>query len=52
VCCYPQEADFIAAHAQLIEDSWRKAGSPDNARVLFSAHGLPEIVVKRGDSYQ
>lgn len=52
VCCYPEEADFITAHARLIEDSWRKAGAPANARVLFSAHGLPEIVVKRGDSYQ
>ncbi|MCH8488895.1 MAG: ferrochelatase [Oceanicaulis sp.] len=52
VCCYPEDTDFIAAHAKLIEESWRKAGSPENARVLFSAHGLPEIVVKRGDSYQ
>ncbi|KAA5803825.1 ferrochelatase [Alkalicaulis satelles] len=52
VCCYPQEADFIAAHAKLIEESWIKAGSPENPRVLFSAHGLPEVVVERGDSYQ
>ncbi|XBQ17193.1 MAG: ferrochelatase [Oceanicaulis sp.] len=52
VCCYPTEPDFIRAHAELIEETWEEAGRPDNARVLFSAHGLPEITVKRGDSYQ
>ena len=52
ICCYPEEADFITAHAKLIEATWIEAGKPENARVLYSAHGLPEIVVKRGDSYQ
>lgn len=52
VCCYPREADFVAAHAALIRSAWEKAGKPDNARVLHSAHGLPEITIKRGDPYQ
>ncbi|MCC5996795.1 MAG: ferrochelatase [Oceanicaulis sp.] len=52
VCCYPEEADFITAHARLIEERWRAAGAPDGVRVLFSAHGLPEAVIRRGDSYQ
>lgn len=52
VCCYPREADFIAAHARLIRETWETAGAPANARVLFSAHGLPERVVKAGDPYQ
>jgi len=52
ICCYPEEADFITAHAKLIEAKWIEAGKPEDARVLYSAHGLPEVVVKRGDSYQ
>jgi ferrochelatase len=51
VCCYPEAGDFIRAHASLIERTWRDAGSPANTRVLFSAHGLPESVIKRGDPY-
>jgi ferrochelatase len=34
-----------------IERAWRDAGSPANVRVLFSAHGLPEAVIARGDPY-
>ena len=52
VCCYPEEPDFIKAHARLIEEAWINAGRPENTRVLFSAHGLPEITIERGDSYQ
>lgn len=52
ICCYPEEADFITAHAKLIEAKWIEAGKPEAPRVLFSAHGLPEVVVKRGDGYQ
>ncbi len=52
VCCYPLEPSFIEAHAKLIRTSWVKAGQPDNTRLLFSAHGLPEKVITAGDPYQ
>ena len=52
VCCYPTLDGLADAHARRIEDAWRAAGSPDKVRLLFSAHGLPEIVVARGDPYQ
>ena len=52
VCCYPSADGFIAAHAQRILECWHKAGSPENVRLLFSAHGLPEKVIKDGDPYQ
>jgi ferrochelatase len=52
ICCYPAGANLAQAHADAIMDAWRKGGSPANPRVLFSAHGLPESVVKRGDPYQ
>lgn len=52
VCCYPDEAGLIEAHARLIRETWEKAGSPTNLRLLFSAHGLPEKVILAGDPYQ
>lgn len=52
ICCYPQGDAFAAAHAEAIREAWRKAGSPEKPRVLFSAHGLPQSVIDRGDPYQ
>ena len=51
VCCYPTEENFLQAHKELIEQTWIDAGKPDNTRVLLSAHGLPEKIVKAGDPY-
>ncbi|HXV74013.1 MAG TPA: ferrochelatase, partial [Sphingomonadales bacterium] len=51
VCCFPEEEKFIAAHAALIEPLLRHAVKKGPARVLFSAHGLPERVVTAGDPY-
>ena len=52
VCCWPAGESFLAAHARLIEQAWEAAGRPGPARLLFSAHGLPEKVIKAGDPYQ
>ena len=52
ICCYPTQADFIAAHAQLVSTYVNEAKKFGEPRVLFSAHGLPEKVIKRGDPYQ
>jgi ferrochelatase len=54
VCCYPIAPDFIRAHATLIEqalDTSASLGVAEKARILFSAHGLPERVIKNGDPY-
>lgn len=52
VCCYPTEASLVAAHARKIADTWAAHGKPSHVRLLFSAHGLPEKVIKDGDPYQ
>jgi len=52
ICCYPFEADFVQAHANLIIKSWESVGSPSNVTLLMSAHGLPEKIVEEGDPYQ
>jgi ferrochelatase len=51
VCCYPTLDGLIEAHVARIKTSWEAAGSPAGLRLLFSAHGLPEQVVERGDPY-
>ncbi len=52
VCCYPVQDGFVGGYARLIEEAWSAAGRPGPARLLFSAHGLPEKVVAAGDPYQ
>lgn len=52
ICCYPAGQAFAQAHAETILKAWREGGSPAQPRVLFSAHGLPQSVIDRGDPYQ
>ena len=55
LCCYPQAEGLAEAHAALIEpllDSAATAAASRPPRLLFSAHGLPQSVVARGDPYQ
>ncbi len=52
ICCYPTSDGLIKAHADAIRETWEKAGKPDNVRLLFSAHGLPEKIIADGDPYR
>ena len=56
ICCYPDDPDFIKATTAIVRVHYEKARAalPDGQRlrVLFSAHGLPEVIVKSGDPYQ
>ncbi|MGB1540560.1 MAG: ferrochelatase, partial [Rickettsiales bacterium] len=52
LCCYPTQEDFVAAYAALILPHYEKAKAYGSPRILFSAHGLPEKIVKKGDPYQ
>src|SRR5712691_13086204 len=45
---YPTEPGFIAASVELVKQGLADAGTGAR-RVLFSAHGLPERVIKAGD---
>jgi len=49
--CYPKNKEFIEAHASQIKEILKKQNSK-NYRILFSAHSLPEKIVKDGDPYQ
>lgn len=56
LCCWHSDPGFAQATARLVRDAYAKAraGLPPEVplRILFSAHGLPESIVKQGDPYQ
>jgi protoporphyrin/coproporphyrin ferrochelatase len=51
ICCYPEEPDFVAAIAGDVAKLLRQWRSSEHKRILFSAHGLPERIVAKGDPY-
>lgn len=51
-CCYPLEQHFVQAQARRVDLYYKKASEKGQTRVLFSAHGLPKKVIKKGDPYQ
>ena len=56
LCCYPTDPSFAAATASIVAGEYARARAALDPslklRVLFSAHGLPESIVKHGDPYQ
>ncbi|WP_421993551.1 ferrochelatase [Roseococcus sp.] len=56
LCCFHSDSGFAQATARMVEEAYDKARASLPAdvplRVLFSAHGLPEVIVKSGDPYQ
>ena len=51
ICCYPTENYFIESHVSLIKKTIEEVKNKD-FKLIFSAHGLPENKVKKGDPYQ
>ena len=49
ICCYPTDKNFIIAHTKEIT---KKIKDLKNFKLIFSAHGLPEKNIKKGDPYQ
>lgn len=52
ICCYPTETGFITAMNDAISKAYQAMLPKGKPRILFSAHGLPEKIVKAGDPYQ
>lgn len=56
LCCYPVSKGFVRASARLVKTLYEKALGENEGqhrpRVLFSAHGLPEKIIRDGDPYQ
>ena len=51
ICCYPTENNFIVSHIFLIKKTLETVKN-NNFKLIFSAHGLPESKIKKGDPYQ
>jgi len=49
ICCYPTDDNFVLAHK---EEIIKKINNLKNFKLIFSAHGLPEKNIKKGDPYQ
>ena len=49
ICCYPTDQNFVKAHTKEI---LKKIKDLKNFKLIFSAHGLPEKNIKKGDPYQ
>jgi protoporphyrin/coproporphyrin ferrochelatase len=56
LCCYPTNAGFVAATLAPVRSAYEKARAALDPsvplRILFSAHGLPEAIVRDGDPYR
>ena len=49
ICCYPTDENFVLAHKKEIV---KKIKNLEDFKLIFSAHGLPEKNIKKGDPYQ
>ena len=49
ICCYPTDNNFVLAHK---DEILKKINNLENFKLIFSAHGLPEKNIKKGDPYQ
>ena len=55
LCCWFRDGGYVAATAAIVQRSLEAARAEAGdtpVRVLFSAHGLPETIVAKGDPYQ
>jgi ferrochelatase len=56
LCCFPADPAFIAATLSIVRGAYEAARAALDPsvplRILFSAHGLPESIVRAGDPYQ
>ncbi|MBQ4874626.1 MAG: ferrochelatase [Rickettsiaceae bacterium H1] len=52
ICCYYNNSNFIESHTNLVIKNYSEAKKFSKPRILFSAHGLPLDIIKKGDPYQ
>jgi ferrochelatase len=54
ICCYPDEPGFVTALVDITKQAIATAAmeAPNKAQmIIFSAHGLPQKIVDKGDPY-
>ena len=51
LCCYPVDRGFVDASVARIRPAYGQTTASGRPRLLFSAHGLPDRMVRAGDPY-
>ncbi len=51
VCCWPRSSGLVGSYAAAVKSALDDTAG-QSSRVLFSAHGLPKKIIRRGDPYQ
>jgi len=54
LCCYPDEPGFVTALSEITRQAIARAGAEVPGKIpaiIFSAHGLPQKIVDKGDPY-
>lgn len=51
LCCHPLLEGLVETWAGPLAEAIRRASTAGAVRVLFTAHGLPERVIEKGDPY-
>lgn len=49
---YPDDAEYLDSLASTVHEALRRFPDPARVHVLFSAHGIPMSLVRRGDPYE
>jgi ferrochelatase len=49
---YPEDPLYLDALASTVREGLRCFAQPDQVHVLFSAHGVPQSIIRKGDPYQ
>ncbi|CAK6537277.1 MAG: ferrochelatase [Candidatus Midichloria mitochondrii] len=52
ICCYPTNQHFIKSHVEIITQYYKEGVRYGPTRLLFSAHGLPQKIIDKGDPYE
>ena len=52
ICCYPMLDGFVDTMVERIKPVYQQARQHGATKLLFSAHGLPKKIIKKGDPYQ
>jgi ferrochelatase len=49
---YPQDPLYLDALASTVREALRRFAEPEKAHLLFSAHGVPQSIIRKGDPYE
>lgn len=49
---YPEDPDYLDALTSTVREALARFPDPSRVHVLFSAHGVPQSLIRRGDPYE